>query len=60
MDDLLPDGATTMSLRVCPQHPCNHAGEDAERFIEEARSDDPELASDLRIEERELDAGGLN
>jgi hypothetical protein len=34
--------------------------EDAERFIEEVRSDDPELASYLRIEERELEAGGLN
>jgi hypothetical protein len=34
--------------------------EDAERFIEEVRGDDPELAKDLRIEERELDAGHLN
>jgi hypothetical protein len=34
--------------------------EDAERFIEEVRSDDPELASYLRIEERELEAGGRN
>ncbi len=34
--------------------------EDAERFIEEVRSDDPELTSYLRIEERELEAGGLN
>ena len=34
--------------------------EDAERFIEEVRRDDPELASYLRIEERELEAGGLN
>ena len=31
--------------------------EDAERFIEEVRGDDPELASNLRIEERELEAG---
>jgi hypothetical protein len=29
--------------------------EDAERFIEEVRGDDPELASYLRIEERELE-----
>jgi hypothetical protein len=29
--------------------------EDAERFIEEVRNDEPELASYLRIEERELD-----
>lgn len=34
--------------------------EEAERFIEEVRGDDPELASYLRIEERELEAGGLN
>ena len=32
--------------------------EDAERFIAEVRGDDPELASYLRIEERELEAGG--
>ena len=30
---------------------------DAERFIEEIRSDDRELALPLRIEERELEAG---
>ena len=29
-----------------------------ERFIEEVRSDEPVLASYLRIEERELEAGG--
>jgi hypothetical protein len=34
--------------------------EDAERFIEEIRGDDPELARPLRIEERELDTGGVN
>ena len=33
---------------------------DAERFIEDVRGDDPELASYLRIEERELEAGGLS
>jgi hypothetical protein len=32
----------------------------AQRFIEVVRGDDPELASYLRIEERELEAGGLN
>ena len=37
-----------------------HAREDAERFITEVRGDDAELASHLRIEERELEAGGLN
>jgi hypothetical protein len=30
------------------------------RFVEEMQGDDPELARSLRIEERELDAGGLN
>ena len=34
-------------------------GLDAKRFVEEVRSDDHELASSLRIEERELEAGGL-
>jgi hypothetical protein len=33
--------------------------EDSERFIEEVLGD-PELASTLRIEERGLEAGGLN
>jgi hypothetical protein len=32
--------------------------EDAERFIEEVRGDEPELAKDLRIEERALETGG--
>jgi hypothetical protein len=34
--------------------------EDAGRFIEEVRGDDPEMAANLRIEERELEAGGRN
>jgi hypothetical protein len=34
--------------------------EDAERFIEEVRGDEPELANDLRVEERELEASGWN
>jgi hypothetical protein len=34
--------------------------EDAERFIEEVRGDEPELAAKLRIDERDLEAGGLN
>jgi hypothetical protein len=32
---------------------------EAERFVEEVRGDDPELASYLRIEGRELEAGGV-
>jgi hypothetical protein len=34
--------------------------EDAERFVEEVRGDDPEIAVKLRIEERELETGGLS
>jgi hypothetical protein len=34
--------------------------DDAERFIEEVRGDDPELASYLRIEERKVETGGRN
>jgi hypothetical protein len=34
--------------------------EDAERFIEDVRRDEPQLASYLRIEERELEAGTPN
>jgi hypothetical protein len=34
--------------------------EDAERFVEEVREDEPELAESLRIEERELRAEGAN
>jgi hypothetical protein len=47
-----------------PDHPLGDAvetfvrREDAERFIEEVRGDDPDLACYLRIEERELEAGG--
>ena len=32
--------------------------EDAERFVEEVRGDDPALASYLRVEEREPEAAG--
>jgi hypothetical protein len=34
--------------------------EDAERFIEKVRGDEPDLARRLQIEERELEAGGRN
>ena len=34
--------------------------EDAERFVDEVRRVDPELARHLRIVERELEAGSLN
>ncbi len=53
-DALSPDFRLGVELEVFVRR------EDAERFIEEVRGDDPELAGDLRIEERELEAGGLN
>jgi len=34
--------------------------QDAERFIEEVRGDDPEAADKLMIEERELEGARLN
>jgi hypothetical protein len=34
--------------------------DDAERFIEDVRGDEPELAAKLWIEERELETGSLN
>ena len=34
--------------------------EDAERFVEELRGDEPELAAKLGIEEHELGGGGKN
>ena len=34
--------------------------EDAERFLEEVRGDDPDVAAEMRIEERELEAGDAN
>lgn len=34
--------------------------DDAEWFIEQVRGDEPEIAAKLRIEEHELEAGGLN
>jgi hypothetical protein len=47
---------------VCshPQTTAVQVRRDAERFIEEVRGDDPEVAAKLRIEERELDAGDMN
>jgi hypothetical protein len=34
--------------------------EDAERFMEDVRRDEPEFANHLHVEEWELEAGGLN
>lgn len=53
-DALSPTSRSVWSSR------CSIRREDAERFIEEVRGDDPEAAEKLRIEERELDAGSLN
>jgi len=53
-----------VDIRSCLDQPFGEATfarrEDAERFIEEVRRTKPELASDLHIEERELDAGSPN
>jgi hypothetical protein len=52
--------------RSSPDHPLGDAievcvrQEDAEQFIADVTQDDPELAAHLRIEERELQAGGRN
>ena len=49
-----------IDLRSSPDHPLGDAvetfvrREDAERFIEEVRGDDPDLTSYLRVEERGL------
>jgi len=53
-DALSPDFPLGVGLEVFVRR------EDAERFIEGVRGDDPEVAAKLRIEERELDVGGLN
>ena len=53
-DAFSPDFPLGVELEVFIHH------EDTERFVEEVRSDDPEMAAKLRIEERELEAGGLN
>ena len=49
-DALSPDFPLGVELEVFIRR------EDAERFVEKVRGDDPELASYLRIEERELEA----
>jgi hypothetical protein len=53
-DALSPDFPLGDSIEVFSRR------EDAERFIAEVRGDDPEVAAKLRIEERELEAGGPN
>ena len=55
VDDVLsPAFPLGVELEVFVRH------KDGERFIEEMRGDDPEPARYLRIEERELEAGGRN
>ena len=53
-DALSPDFPLGVELEVFIRR------EDAERFIDEVRGDDPDLAAKLRIEHGELGAGGLN
>ena len=69
-----PNVATSAPVRVylildertTPSNPLGEAvetllrREDAERFLADVRRDDAGLASHLRIEERELEAGGRN
>jgi len=52
-DALSPDFPLGDSLEVYLRR------EDAERFIEEVRGDDPEAAAKLRVEQPELEARGL-
>ena len=55
-----------IDVRSSRDHPLGDAietfirREDAERFIDEVRGAEPGIAAKLRIEERELDAGGAN
>jgi hypothetical protein len=51
---LSPEFPLGVELEVCIRR------EDAERFVEEVRGDEPEIAAKLWIEARELDAGGQN
>jgi hypothetical protein len=53
-DALSPDFPLGVELEVFVRR------EDAERFVEEVRGDDPKMAADLRIEAREFEAGGPN
>ncbi len=53
-DALSPDFPLGVELEVFIRR------EDAERFVEEVRGDDLEIAAKLRIEERELEACGLD
>ncbi len=52
VDDALSDFPLGVELELFVRR------EDAERFIEEVRGDDPEIVGKLRIEGRELEAGG--
>ena len=51
-------GATPEPAPSCAPPADRVRRKDAERFVEEVRGDDPAVAAKLRIEERELEAGG--
>jgi hypothetical protein len=56
---------TVIDDALSPAFPLGEASrsirrEDAERFIEDVRADEPELAASLRIDEREIETGGLS
>jgi hypothetical protein len=59
-------GFVILDIRSSRDHPIGDAVEtfirrkDAERFVEEVRGGDLELAPNLRIDERELEARALN
>ena len=53
-DALSPDFPLGVELEVFIRR------EDAERFVEQVRGDEPEMAAKLRIEEREPEAGHRN
>jgi hypothetical protein len=59
-------GFAVVDVSLSPTSPIGNAvetfirSEDASSFVEEVRGDEPKLARYLRIEERELEAGGRN
>jgi len=54
------DGVLSPGFPLCDSLEVFTRREDAKRFLDEVRKDDPELVQYLRLVERELDAGSLN
>jgi hypothetical protein len=59
-ESMPPFGIATVSLRPTPCRKHSEVKGVSASFIEEIRGDEPALAKSLRIEERELEAGGWN